>query len=57
MNDDLQQLNRDYVRSVQDSDVRWFEEHLSQDFLNTNPDGLLVGRATWNMGDFAIIHA
>ena len=45
MNDDLEQLNRDYVRSVQDSDVRWFEEHLSQDFLNTNPDGLLVDRA------------
>ncbi len=41
----LEQLNRDYVRSVQDSDVRWFEEHLSQDFLNTNPDGLLVDRA------------
>jgi ketosteroid isomerase-like protein len=42
---ELEQLNRDYVRSVQESDVRWFEAHLSEDFLNTNPDGSLVDRA------------
>src|SRR5688572_9049226 len=42
---DLEQLNRDYVRSVQESDVRWFDAHLSPDFLNTNPDGSLVDRA------------
>ncbi|MGH8722883.1 MAG: nuclear transport factor 2 family protein [Burkholderiales bacterium] len=45
MNDELEQLNRDYVRAVQESDVGWFEAHLSQDFLNTNPDASLVERA------------
>jgi ketosteroid isomerase-like protein len=42
---ELEQLNRDYVRSVQESDVGWFEAHLAEDFLNTNPDGTLVDRA------------
>ena len=42
---ELQVLNRDYVRSVQESDVKWFEAHLSDDFLNSNPDGSLVDRA------------
>jgi ketosteroid isomerase-like protein len=41
----LQELNRDYVDSVQNSDVRRFEEILAEDFLNTNPDGTLVDRA------------
>jgi hypothetical protein len=44
-NDRLVELNRNYIRSVQESDVRWFEEHLSGDFLNSNPDGSLVDRA------------
>jgi ketosteroid isomerase-like protein len=43
----LQQINADYIRSVQESDVRWFEENLAQDFLNTNPDGSLVDRAAF----------
>jgi ketosteroid isomerase-like protein len=41
----LQALNENYVRSVAESDVRWFDENLSQDFLNTNPDASLVDRA------------
>lgn len=41
----LDRLNRGYVDSVQKSDVAWFDAHLSQDFLNTNPDGTLVDRA------------
>jgi len=41
----LQQLNNDYVRSVERSDVGWFEKHLADDFLNINADGLLVDRA------------
>ena len=40
----LTDLNRHYIRSVQESDVRWFGEHLSDDFLNSNPDGSLVDR-------------
>ena len=41
----LRQLNEDYVRAVQESDVRRFDEILADDFLNTNPDGSLVDRA------------
>jgi ketosteroid isomerase-like protein len=41
----LARLNEDYVRSVERSDVRRFEEILADDFLNTNPDGTLVDRA------------
>ena len=41
----LEVLNKGYVDAVQNSDVRWFEEHLTADFLNTNPDGTLVDRA------------
>ncbi len=41
----LEQLNRDYISSVQNSDVRRFDEILAQDFLCSNPDGSLVDRA------------
>jgi len=37
-------LNRDYIRSVQTSDVRRFDEILAEDFLCSNPDGSLVDR-------------
>lgn len=43
----LQQLNRDYIRSVQTSDVRRFDEILADDFLCSNPDGSLVDRAAF----------
>ena len=38
-------LNRDYVRSVQQGDVRRFDEILADDFVCSNPDGSLVDRA------------
>ena len=41
----LAALNRDYIASVQNSDVKRFDEILSEDFLNTNPDGSLIDRA------------
>ena len=41
----LHQLNHDYIRSVQTSDVRRFDEILAEDFLCSNPDGALVDRA------------
>ncbi len=41
----LERLNRDYIRSVQTSDVRRFDEILAEDFLCSNPDGSLVDRA------------
>src|SRR5438046_9955401 len=42
--DTLLALNRDYIRSVQTSDVRRFDEILADDFLCSNPDGSLVDR-------------
>jgi ketosteroid isomerase-like protein len=42
--DELLDLNRDYIASVQTSDVRRFDEILADDFLCTNPDGSLVDR-------------
>ena len=41
----LTALNRGYIASVQNSDTNWFDEMLSADFLNTNPDGSLVDKA------------
>lgn len=43
--DVLHDLNHNYIRSVEQSDVNWFDAHLSDDFLNSNPDGTLVDRA------------
>jgi len=42
--DTLLELNRDYIRSVQTSDVKRFDEILAHDFLCSNPDGSLVDR-------------
>ena len=42
--DQLIDLNRDYINSVQHSDVRRFDEILAADFLCSNPDGSLVDR-------------
>jgi ketosteroid isomerase-like protein len=41
----LTRLNRDYIRSVQDGDVRRFDEILAADFRCSNPDGSLVDRS------------
>ena len=41
----LEELNAGYIRAVRESDVAWFEAHLTDDFLNSNPDGTLVDRA------------
>jgi ketosteroid isomerase-like protein len=40
----LQSLNRDYIDSVQKSDVRRFNELLAEDFYCSNPDGSLIDR-------------
>jgi len=45
--DTLHELNRNYVRSVLESDVRWFDANLAPDFVNSNPDGSLVDRAAF----------
>ena len=41
----LQALNREYIRSVSEADVRWFDANLADDFVNSNPDCSLVDRA------------
>lgn len=43
--DALLALNDDYIRSVQNGDVRRFGEILADDFLCSNPDGSLVDKA------------
>lgn len=43
----LEQLNRDYVASVQTCDVRRFDEILAAEFYCSNPDGTLVDRAAF----------
>ena len=45
--DELTSLNRDYVASVQNSDVRRFDEILAPDFYCSNPDKSLVDRAAF----------
>jgi hypothetical protein len=43
----LEQLNRDYINSVQRSDVQRFDEILAPEFYCSNPDGSLVDRAAF----------
>jgi hypothetical protein len=40
----LTELNRNYVRSVDEADVAWFDANLAADFHNTNPDGTFIDR-------------
>lgn len=42
--DTLTRLNADYIKSVQTSDVRRFDEILAEDFLCSTPDGALVDK-------------
>ena len=43
----LLELNRDYIRSVQTSDVQRFKEILADDFLCSLPDGVLIDRESF----------
>ena len=45
--DVLTTLNRDYVASVQNSDVKRFDEILAPEFYCSNPDKSLVDRAAF----------
>lgn len=40
----LQQLNRNFIRSVEEADVAWFDANLAPDFFNTNSDGSFIDR-------------
>ena len=43
----LRDLNTHYIRSVQESDALWFDANLSDDFVNSNPDGSISDRAAF----------
>jgi len=43
----LKELNRNYIRAVDEADVAWFDANLAADFHNTNPDGTLIDRAAF----------
>ena len=43
----LRQLNQGFIRAVASADAAWFERHLADDFLNSNPDGMLSDRAAF----------
>jgi len=45
--EELTALNRDYVASVQNCDVKRFDAILAQDFYCSNPDKSLVDRAAF----------
>jgi ketosteroid isomerase-like protein len=42
--DMLHSLNHDYIASVQNGNVRRFDEILADDFYCSNPDGTLINR-------------
>jgi Domain of unknown function (DUF4440) len=44
---DRDALNTDYINSVQNCDVKRFDEILAPEFYCSNPDGSLVDRATF----------
>ena len=43
----LLELNRNYIRSAEQSDVRWFSENLAEDFLTSSVDGSIADRAAF----------
>ncbi len=43
----LTDLNDDYIRSVRESDTRWFDAHLAAEFVNGNADGSFSDRAAF----------
>ncbi|OOG37256.1 hypothetical protein B0B52_18965 [Polaromonas sp. A23] len=55
-------MNQEFITAVKTSNMAWFENHLAPDFLNSNADGSLSGRAEFlkraalpiQVGDFAV---
>jgi len=43
----LEELNRNYVRSAEQSDVRWYAENLAEDYLCSNVDGSIIDRTAF----------
>ena len=45
--DALQRLNDGFIASVRNSDTKWFEANLAEDFVNGNADGTFSDRAAF----------
>lgn len=43
----LQELNRNYVRAAEQSDVGWYADNLAEDYVAINPDGSFIDRAAF----------
>ena len=43
----LADLNHHYIRAIRESDVGWFDAHLSPEFVNGNADGTFSDRAAF----------
>ena len=43
----LHELNANYVRSAEQSDVDWYRENLADDFLASNVDGSIIDKAAF----------
>lgn len=41
----LDDLNDNFIRAVRESDASWFDQNVTEDFLNSNADGSLSDRA------------
>jgi ketosteroid isomerase-like protein len=46
----LHELNAEYIRAFIESDVAWYLEHLSHDFVCTLGDGRRIGKAEFLRG-------
>jgi ketosteroid isomerase-like protein len=46
----LHELNAEYIRAFVESDVEWYREHLSDDFVCTLADGRRIGKAEFLLG-------
>ena len=43
----LEALNRGYLLAGEKADVAWYDAHLGEDYMATNPDGSLVDKAAF----------
>src|SRR5262245_32930126 len=43
----LEQLNKEYVEAFMSSDVKWYEEHLADDFVCIDSDGSVLDKAAF----------
>src|SRR5262245_43523641 len=47
LNSTLDQLNKEYVEAFMTSDVKWYEEHLGDDFVCIDSDGSVLDKSAF----------